>query len=227
MSESAIGDLAMFPLGAPLLPGSTIRLQVFEPRYRAMMADLLAADAPGDAAPDLEFGVVMIERGHEVGGGDVRSSVGCRARIIDMQTTPDGRYGLVVLGGRRIRVVEWLPDDPYPRARVADWPDEPEPTGVVAANYPVGALIERITTLLTDMATHGELPPQVVPPTAAALAARLPDDITLAVYQLAAYAPLGPLDRARLLAAPTLGARIEGFAAVLDDVEAAVKFRRS
>jgi len=212
----------MFPLGAPLLPGSTIRLQVFEPRYRAMISDLLADDAP-----ELEFGVVLIERGHEVGGGDVRGDIGCRARILDLQSLPDGRYGLTVLGVKRVRVTEWLADDPYPRAHVEDWPDTPVPHGTVAANQPVGALVERITTLLTDMAEHGELPPAAVPPTAAALAARLADDVSLAVYQLAAYAPFGPADRARLLAVPGLSDRVVAFGEALDDVEAAAKFRRS
>jgi Lon protease-like protein len=227
MSATGVRELPMFPLGSPLLPGSTIRLEVFEPRYRAMVADMLGADAPGDEPPALEFGVVMIERGHEVGGGDVRNDIGCRARIVDLRTTPDGRYSLVVVGGRRIRVTEWLPDDPYPRARVADWPDEHAPVGTVEANQPIGALVERVTALLTDMAAHDEFPADAVPPTAAALAARLADNVSLAVYQLAAYAPLGPLDRARLLAAPGLCDRVATFADVLDDAEAAVRFRRS
>lgn len=219
--------LPMFPLGSPLLPGSTIRLQVFEPRYLAMIADLLGADAPGDRPPALEFGVVLIERGHEVGGGDVRSSIGCLARVLDLHSLPDGRYALAALGMRRVRVGEWLPDDPYPRARVEDWPDEPVPHGTVAANQPVGDLVERVTALLTELATHGELAPAVVPPTSAALAARLADDVSLAVYQLAAYAPLGPADRARLLAIPGLCDRVAAFGEVLDDVEAAVRFRHS
>ncbi len=219
--------LAMFPLGSPLLPGSTIHLQVFEPRYLAMVADLLATDAPGDDAPALEFGVAMIERGHEVGGGDVRADVGCVARVIDLQSLPDDRYAMTVLGVHRVRIVEWLADDPYPRAVVESWPDAPEPPGMVAANQPVGRLVERITALLGDMAEHGELPPAVVPPTPAALAARLADDVSLAVYQLAAYAPLGPADRARLLAVRGLVERVAAFGEALDDVEAAVKFRRS
>ena len=218
--------LAMFPLGEPLLPGSTIRLQVFEPRYRAMVAELLAADAPGDEAAAMEFGTVMIARGREVGGGDVRTDVGCRARIVDLRTGPDGRYHLVVLGVSRIRVTEWLPDDPYPRALVEEWPDA-DARGEVAANVPVGALIERVTAVLTEMAAHGEMAARAVPPTPAALAARLADDPALAVYQLAAYAPFGPLDRARLLATPRLGERVRAFAEALDDVEAATRFRHS
>jgi Lon protease-like protein len=226
MIETGI-DMPMFPLGAPLLPGSTLRLQIFEPRYRAMIRDLLATDVPGDEARPLEFGVVMIERGSEVGGGDVRTTVGCRARIIDLRTTPDGRYAVVIVGLQRFRVLEWLPDDPYPIARVQPWPDEPNPGHEVSANAPVGNLIERVVQLLDEMALHGEVPPDAIPPTPAALAATLSEDVTVAVYQLAALAPLGPADRARLLATPGLCARVEVFAEVLADVEAAARFRRS
>lgn len=214
-------ELAMFPLGVPLLPGATMALQVFEPRYRAMMADLLAADTEY-----LEFGVVMIERGREVGGGDVRIDVGVNTRILDLRTTPEGRFHLQVLGTHRIRVVDWLPDDPYPRARVASWPDEHSDRSV-SANVPVGDLIERVTGIIADLAAHGEVPPGVIPPEPAALAARLADDPALAVYQLASFAPIGAADRARLLAAPSLTARVAAFAEALDDVDAALRFRRA
>src|SRR5262249_43335827 len=65
--------LAMFPLGNALLPGGMLPLHVFETRYRVMVRELVGGDG--------EFGVVLISRGHEVGGGDTRENVGCRARI--------------------------------------------------------------------------------------------------------------------------------------------------
>ena len=64
----------MFPLGTVLLPFAHLPLHIFEPRYRALVKDCLAGDG--------EFGVVLIERGHEVGGGDVRFGVGTVARIV-------------------------------------------------------------------------------------------------------------------------------------------------
>ena len=67
--------MAMFPLGTVLLPTGILPLHVFELRYRRMIEECLAADTP-------EFGVVMIERGREVGGGDQRSHVGTVARIV-------------------------------------------------------------------------------------------------------------------------------------------------
>ena len=65
----------MFPLGTVLLPGAYLSLHVFEPRYRALVQACL------DGTP--EFGVALIERGSEVGGGDARFDVGCVARIVE------------------------------------------------------------------------------------------------------------------------------------------------
>src|SRR4051812_9365869 len=82
-----VSELPMFPLGTVLLPGAVLPLHVFEPRYRALVEVCVAGDR--------EFGVVLIERGNEVGGGDTRTSAGCVARIAEVRELPDGRYLLV------------------------------------------------------------------------------------------------------------------------------------
>ena len=124
-----VGDMAvmpMFPLGSVLLPGSVLPLHVFEPRYRQLVIDCLADDTG-----DPEFGVTLIERGSEVGGGDQRTDVGVVARMVQVEALEGGRYALVAVGTRRIRVNAWLPDDPYPVADVDDWPDEdPDAAGL-------------------------------------------------------------------------------------------------
>src|SRR5438067_6409090 len=109
--------LPMFPLGTVLLPFAHLPLAMFEPRYRALVKDCLAGDG--------EFGVVLIERGHEVGGGDVRFGVGTVARIVQTAELPDGRWLVDAVGTQRFRVTEWLPDDPYPLALIAFLDDEP------------------------------------------------------------------------------------------------------
>src|SRR5215217_7145860 len=109
--------MPMFPLGAVLLPGGVLPLHVFELRYRQLVQDCLAST-------DREFGVTLIERGFEVGGGDIRAMVGTVAKLVQVAETDDGRYALMTVGARRIRVNEWLPDDPYPVAEIEDWPDE-------------------------------------------------------------------------------------------------------
>ena len=98
--------LPMFPLGTVLFPGALLPLHVFEERYRQLVKDCLAGEP--------EFGVVLIDRGHEVGGGDVRREVGTVARILEVAELPDGRYFLQAAGVRRIRVQAWLDDAPYP-----------------------------------------------------------------------------------------------------------------
>ncbi len=100
----------MFPLGTVLMPYAHLPLHIFEPRYRALTRDCLAGDK--------KFGVVLIERGYEVGGGDTRFSVGTVARIVQAVELPDGRWLLDAVGTERIRVRRWLPDDPYPQAEV-------------------------------------------------------------------------------------------------------------
>ena len=64
--------MPMFPLGTVLFPHAVLPLHVFEERYRALTETCLRGDG--------RFGVVLIERGSEVGGGDVRFGVGTVAQ---------------------------------------------------------------------------------------------------------------------------------------------------
>ncbi len=181
----------MFPLGMVLLPGAPLALHVFEPRYLTMLEDVLTGDGT--------FGVVMIERGSEVGGGDVRSDVGTTARVLDVGPIGEGRWRVVATGTSRIRVRRWLPDDPYPRAEVQEWHDEDEPLPT-ASTSPNG-LSELVTTARALTARlHGLEEPESV---------RFGDDPTRLAYEAAAAAPLGPLDRFAVLSTPGASARIE------------------
>ena len=98
----------MFPLQSALLPGESLPLRIFEPRYARLVQDCLGAAEP-------EFGVVLISRGSEVGGDDARSDVGALARIVHHVDLGDGQYELLAQVGDRLRVRSWLPDDPYQR----------------------------------------------------------------------------------------------------------------
>jgi Lon protease-like protein len=182
----------MFPLGSVLLPGVVLPLHVFEPRYRALVRDCLAGDR--------SFGVVLIERGSEVGGGDVRTDVGTLARIVRVDELPGERYGVVAVGLHRIRVTRWLPDDPYPRAEVEPWPDRSGPAagGDEAALTEVTALLRRAAALRTELG-------EPAPP----LDLELGDDPVVAGYRATALSPLGPVDRHDLLCASTAGERID------------------
>ena len=204
--------MPMFPLGSPLLPGAVLPLHVFEPRYRQMVRDILADDVDPP-----EFGVVMIERGREVGGGDERAMISTTARIVDIEVAPDGRYALAAVGTDRLRVIAWLPDDPYPLADVDRWPDDD--SGAVVTTDTIEALHTRVREINVLVRELGEMSP---PPDT-----EISDDPRLALFHLAALSPLGAADRQRILAAPGSAERVVALREALDDAAAVLEFRRT
>jgi len=112
------GDLPdlipVFPLpGALLLPRGQMPLNIFEPRYRAMVDDTLTAGwrligmiQPDPAHPGLEERPNLFK-------------VGCVGRITQLAETGDGRYLIQLTGVARFRVLEELAaDTPYRQCRV-------------------------------------------------------------------------------------------------------------
>jgi len=198
----------MFPLGSVLFPTMVLPLHVFEPRYRALVGYCLEHDG--------EFGVVLIERGREVGGGDVRTSLGTVARIVEAGRFDDGRWALTTVGVRRIIVRSWLPDDPYPRADVEDWDDPPAPDDMAERVAPVVARLRRVLSLAAELGDR-------VPPATLELA----DDPVVAAYQACALAPIGPVDRHELLGAPDPATRLARLDELLATQEDLLRFRMS
>lgn len=172
--------LPMFPLGNVLFPHAATSLHVFEPRYRALARDCTRGNG--------DFGIVLIERGHEVGGGDARFSVGTIAHIVEWVELPDGRWLLSALGRRRMRIVTWLPEDPYPLALVQELADPLLQPDDVALVRQAERAVRRA------LAYKAELAEPAAPATAT-----LDDDPDILAFQLAAIAPISTLDRQHLL----------------------------
>ncbi|MEV0686473.1 LON peptidase substrate-binding domain-containing protein [Nocardia sp. NPDC050378] len=204
----------MFPLGTVLLPGEPLSLQIFEPRYVTLVRDCL------DGSREPEFGVVLIERGSEVGGGDVRTDVGVLAQITDVTELPGDRFRLRCLGTERLRVQQWLPDDPYPRAETSVWPDEPGADDTALLDD----LRERATRL-HDLTTRLALRSGIRHPPPSATLDQLPIDPTTRSYALAAALPISLTDRQTALTAPDPHTRLNHLSTALDDAIAMVEFR--
>ncbi len=197
----------MFPLSTVLFPTAELPLHVFEERYRALLADCLAGDG--------EFGVVLIARGSEVGGGDERLDVGTVARIVHAAALEDGRMVVLARGMRRVRVRRWLPDDPYPRAVVTELPGHPADDG---SSDPLlseaEGSVRRLRSLLSELGDVPALAPDLeVSGTAEEIG-----------WQLCELAPLGPVDRQALLESVDVADRMRRLAelcsAMADDVVA-------
>lgn len=192
----------MFPLGSVLFPHALLPLHVFEARYRALTEACLAGDG--------EFGVVLIERGSEVGGGDTRFTVGTVAKILEAGRLPDGRFVLAAVGTRRLEVRRWLSEEPYPRAEIDLLDDaardEPDAHATGARRAEVERLLRRVHALRSEL---GE--------TASSADITLDEETARASFEAAAVAPLGPLDAQRVLELDPPSARFEALAGLLSE----------
>jgi Lon protease-like protein len=191
---------AMFPLSAVLYPHAEIPLHVFEPRYRALTRDCLAGDSC--------FGVVLIERGAEVGGGDQRMAVGTRAVITKAAAFPDGRWLLMARGDGRIRVGEWLADDPYPLAMVEDWAPRVEEVPASLLQRAEQS-VRRTRGLLSESGATSALPAET----------QFDDDPDVASWQICNEAPLNMMDAQHLLSAGGTVERLELLIALTEAME--------
>ncbi|WP_410876522.1 LON peptidase substrate-binding domain-containing protein [Nocardia sp. A7] len=207
-------EIPIFPLGAVLLPGESLSLQIFEPRYVALVRDCT------DGRREPEFGVVLIARGHEVGGGEVRTEVGTVARITEVIELPDSRYRLRCKGTERLRIEKWLDDAPYPRAEAELWPDGPG-TDDAASLAGLRERADRLHTLTAQFARRNGIRR---PPPSASLD-DLPADPTARSYELAARLPIGPTDRQAALSAPDSSSRLTALTTAVDDAIAMMEFR--
>ncbi len=123
--------LPLFPLRQVLVPGLVLPLNIFEPRYRALVQDLLRRP-PQERA----FGVVALRQGRDAGSDHPASSlhaVGCTALIREHEELPDGRFQLLTAGAVRFRL-HGLDEDagtPYLTGIVSplDEPDAPDGEG--------------------------------------------------------------------------------------------------
>jgi hypothetical protein len=157
-STSGREVIPLFPLETPLFPGVVLPLQIFEPRYRQLVADLTALPE----AADRRFGVVAIRQGWEVervAPAEALFDVGCTAVLGMVAPQLDGGYRVAAVGGDRFRLLDVLvPAEgsgapPYLRALV-EWLAEEEAAeeaagdadGLVGADPGGGYVPEEVAT---------------------------------------------------------------------------------
>ena len=106
----------------------------------------------------------------------------------------DGRWRLTIIGAHRLRVREWLADDPYPLATVDDLPDDataPDAAAVARTE----AAVRRVRALLSELGQQ----PSLVGPLDGDTAAGGGQSARSAVWRLCGLAPVTPFDGQRLL----------------------------
>lgn len=182
----------MFPLNSVLFPGLSVPLTVFEDRYRALVHHLLRIDEPAERI----FGSVGIREGYEVGEHGAQSlfRVGCRAKLTEVESHPDGTFDIVAVGIERIQLDRLDTTGLFPVGHVID---RPEPTSIVPKE-----LVER------SRATFTAYRQALADIRADPYEGTLPRDPTYLSWTLAACAPLPLGDRQALLEADDTETRL-------------------
>ncbi len=110
--------IPIFPLpDVVLFPDVDLPLMIFEPRYRAMVADVLKGDGM--------IGMVLLRPGFEADyeGRPPIYAIGCAGKIAKSQLLPDGRYLIELRGLVKFRVTSEDQSRPYRLARVEAMPE--------------------------------------------------------------------------------------------------------
>lgn len=202
-------ELPIFPLPLVLFPGTAQPLHIFEPRYRALLADCLADDK--------RFGIAYAEAEPGADPLPAPGDVGCTALIRSTRALPDGRADILTVGERRFVLIEWCGSDrPYRRARVEEFDDEPvDPAEATALAAEVRETFERLATalgVLTDRVDED---------------AALPTDPQLFSFQVAAALELEPAAKRALLEIRSTPLRLRRLAALLEPLAADAEGRAS
>src|SRR5262249_47349770 len=116
--------LPLFPLpNVVLFPNVFLPLHIFEPRYREMVADALAADRM--------IGMVLLRPGWErdYEGRPPIFPIGCSGVMTHVERLNDGRYNIVLRGLERFRIVEESHERSYRRAIVESLHEQALGTG--------------------------------------------------------------------------------------------------
>lgn len=174
--------LPLFPLGTVLVPGLVLPLHIFEPRYRRLVADLQAL--PED---EREFVVVAIREGREVGtdGAQELFDIGTVTTVREISALDDGRFDIVTVGARRVRLGDLDTSLPYLRAETFDVPEEPG-----GDTEPLAATVAQAFVEYRSMFTDDD-------------GSSLPDDARVLSYLVAAAVVIDLPGRQGLLEAPT------------------------
>ncbi len=192
--------IPIFPLpGALLLPRARLPLNIFEPRYLAMLEDTLKTSHRliGMIQP-----VVMPEGA--VGGR--LHHIGCAGRVTAFQETEDGRYLITLTGICRFRVGELQEGfAPYLRGR-GDWTSFERDLGRPETDpgFDRGAFLQTLARFFDSAQLSSDWD------------SLKGADVELLVNSLSILCPFDPEEKQALLEAPTLTERRETLVTLME-----------
>lgn len=149
-------ELSLFPLNTVLFPGMPLRLHIFEERYKAMFRTCISERQP--------FGVALIRNGSEAHGPLADPySIGCSARILEVESLDEGRLNVLALGQHRFRILSLNYDKPYLTGLVENYPlEDGDQDALGEAGNRLLPWVRRYMRML-DQYTDSRLEPEKLP----------------------------------------------------------------
>ena len=203
--------LPLFPLHTVLFPHLPLPLQVFEERYRAMTADLVAVDSPYAG----RFVVSMITDGAEVGGEATTREIGTICELRSAERHADGRWSILAVGVARARLGAIDDSGPY---AIVDTVELEEAAGTEApALVPAVqqaldaylATVKRFVARAASVGDHANESAQVSASLDEVLKPiHLPEDPVAASYAVGGVLQVELLRKQRLLELPDAASRL-------------------
>ena len=190
--------IPVFPLpGALLLPRARLPLHLFEPRYLAMMDDVMKTS-------DRLIG--MVQPYDAPGKEGKLHAIGCAGRLTAFSETEDGRYMVTLSGGSRFRILNEVDGfTPYRRCKV-DWTGFERDLGQAERDpaFDRGAFLASLKRFLTDqgLSTDWESLGEA--------------EDELLINSLSMLCPFPPEDKQALLEAPSLSTRRETLTTLIE-----------
>jgi Lon protease-like protein len=176
----------VFPLPLVLYPGQALPLHIFEPRYRQLLADLGGVEG--------RFAIVLVEADADDAESARLHTVGCMARITSMETLPDGRSNIMVMGEERIRLLDWEEEQrPYATGTVLVIDED------LGSDNLAHLVRERFTEYVAALFTLVKIPAPTIPEDV--------DSCELS-YWVAGSMHLEPAEKQHLLRCPTTDERL-------------------
>jgi Lon protease-like protein len=146
------GKVRLFPLpNLVVFPHVMQPLHIFEPRYRAMLEEALASDGL--------IAMALLVPGWETDyeGRPPLQPAACLCRVMKWQKTPEGTYNVLLVGVRRIRIVEELPPTKlFREARVELLEDEYSLAATGERPEKQKALVEQFKSILPNLTDSAE-----------------------------------------------------------------------
>lgn len=192
-AEKLPAAIPIFPLeDAMLFPDVSRPLHIFEPRYRAMVADALAGNRI--------IGMVTLRPGYEPNyeGRPPIYPIGCAGEITDVERLPDGRYNIVLRGLVKFRVVDEDQSQLYRLARVDAMPEAPNE----GEKESLHKQRHHLEALVTDPGSDRRVPPEI-------------PDVEV-INAIAGHVPLAAGERQALLEAQGVVARSQKLIELLE-----------